>query len=273
MRITVKDPPKVFDERKLFREGGLVAFRHPPNSPITTQFHLRNPQIEALLKMRDTLRSTAGKNFLVVLPTGVGKTLLIALAPFALDVSQKVLVLTPTVWLKHQIKGKLEETYDKNAHPIGFTGKVEARVGEYDGRSLEDTRLDVIVANVQQFVRGDSVEERARDHLAQIKIDLVLIDEGHHSAASTWQLIQNEVMEKNPEAKFVFFTATPKRTDGVNFGITNKDQYYLCKRTDAQNAKYIKKTSPHEVVLSEELVTESKGKQRKKLFTDPRLAK
>ena len=273
MRITVKDPPKVFDDRKFFREEGLIAFRQPPNSQTTTQFHLRNPQKEALLKMRDTLMSTEEKNFLVVLPTGVGKTLLIALAPFALDVSQKVLVLTPTVWLKRQIKDKLEETYDKNVHPIGFTGKVEARVGEYDGRSLEDTRLDVIVANVQQFVRGDSVKERAREQLAQIKIDLVLIDEGHHSAASTWQLIQNEVMEKNPEAKFVFFTATPKRTDGVNFGITDKDQFYLCTRKDAEKAKYIKETRPEEVVLDEKLVTEFKGKQRKKLFTDPRLAK
>ena len=80
MRITVKDPPKVFDDRKFFREEGLIAFRQPPNSQTTTQFHLRNPQKEALLKMRDTLMSTEEKNFLVVLPTGVGKTLLIALS-------------------------------------------------------------------------------------------------------------------------------------------------------------------------------------------------
>ena len=49
------------------------------------------------------MRYSDVSKFLVVKPTGVGKTAVIALAPFALNVSNKVLILTPTVWLREQI--------------------------------------------------------------------------------------------------------------------------------------------------------------------------
>ena len=67
-------------------------------------FHsLRTCQEECLNQIRQTMRYSDVSKFLVVKPTGVGKTAVIALAPFALNVSNKVLILTPTVWLREQI--------------------------------------------------------------------------------------------------------------------------------------------------------------------------
>ena len=49
------------------------------------------------------MRYSDVSDFLVVMPTGTGKTVVMALAPFALNVRHKVLILTPTVWLKEQV--------------------------------------------------------------------------------------------------------------------------------------------------------------------------
>ena len=70
---------------------------------------------------------------------------------------------------------------NSKTHPIGRVGDVEADVVEYDGRGLENG--DVIVANVQQFAKDKGeLYDRAKAQLSQsqVKIDLVIVDEGHH---------------------------------------------------------------------------------------------
>ena len=64
---------------------------------------LRTCQEECLNQLRQTMRYSDVSDFLVVMPTGTGKTVVMALAPFALNVRHKVLILTPTVWLKEQV--------------------------------------------------------------------------------------------------------------------------------------------------------------------------
>ena len=280
LRISYNRAPKIFDERAFFKEDGSMKSIHRRENEADFQ-GLRFPQKESLIKLRQTMRSTEESRFLVVMPTGVGKTVVMALAPFALNVSNKVLILTPTVLLKEQIARGIRKIYNKTtrdnlkAHPIGRTGGVEAVVTEYDGRSLGDGRCDIVVANVQQFAKEkNELYQRAKDHLSQIKIDVVLLDEGHHSAASSWQAVQEEISERNPDAKFVFVTATPRRTDGLQYGITDTSQLYLCKRRDAQTDKYIKETKLHPIPLSQDLVERSTNKRDKhELYSNQRYIK
>ena len=275
LKIIYTKAPKTFDEGAFFKDDGSIKSIHSRGNEVHFP-KLRIPQEESIIEMRRTMRYSDVSKFLVVMPTGVGKTVVMALAPFALNVSNNVLILTPNVWLREQIARSIKAMYSKRqrgnvrAHPIGRIGDVDAEISEYDGRGL--TGSDIIVANVQQFAKEkDELYPKAKDNLSQIKIDLVIADEGHHSAARSWQAVQAEILDKNPGVKFVFVTATPQRTDGLLYGITDKSQIYLCKRRDAQTEKYIKQTKPHGIDLSDELKAKAKNtrKEKVKLYSNP----
>jgi superfamily II DNA or RNA helicase len=46
--------------------------------------------------------------------------------------------------------------------------------------------------------------------LAEDFFDVILVDEGHHNVAESWDLLRN----KFPNAKIINFSATPSRADG-----------------------------------------------------------
>ena len=277
LRISYKRPPKIFHERAFFKEDDSIKSIRKTGDEVDFP-GLRFPQEQSLIKLRGAMRRTEESRFLIVMPTGVGKTVVMSLVPFALNVSNKVLILTPTVMLREQIARGIEGMYRKTsrdnlkAHPIGRTGGIEAIVIEWDGRCLGDRRCDIIVANVQQLAKEkNELHQKAKDNLSQIKIDLVIVDEGHHSAANSWQAVQAEIAERNPDAKFVFVTATPQRTDGLQYGITSTTQLYLCKRRFAQSERYIKETKLHPITLSEDLLDRSINvRDRKELYSNPR---
>ena len=64
-----------------------------------------------------------------------------------------------------------------------------------------------MVANIQQFAGTSNrwYESFPRDYFR-----LILVDEGHHNVADTWQ----RLFEYFADAKVVSFTATPMRSDG-----------------------------------------------------------
>jgi superfamily II DNA or RNA helicase len=73
-----------------------------------------------------------------------------------------------------------------------------------DGDTPEDVILaDIVLANVQQMPAWLPLFESDT-------FDMVLVDEGHHVPADTWQ----QILQKFPKAKRVYFTATPYRSDG-----------------------------------------------------------
>ena len=281
LRIIYTKAPKTFDESAFFKDAVSMRSIHKRENEVEF-YQLRVPQEESLKKMRHTMRYTSVSQFLVVMPTGVGKTAVMALAPFALNVNDKVLILSPTVWLKEQIAKDITTMYNKKqrdnakAHPIGRTGDVDAEVWEYDGRDRGLDRSDIIVANVQQFAMDkDTLRPNAIRLIKDLKIDLVIVDEGHHSAAKSWQLVQSAIVDRNPLAKFLFVTATPLRTDGIHYGITDESQLYLCKRRFAQTHKYIKNTHCHPIELSDDLkkMSETMRKDKKRLYSNPNYIK
>lgn len=168
---------------------------------------LRPYQAEAKDAVYKYFRENGDKNPCVVLPTGAGKTPL--LATLCKDiiverakkrgVPQRVLVVA-------HVKELLEQAYDKIK-----TVCPSLNVGIYSsGLHKRDTKNDVIVAGVQ------SIYSKAFD---LGKFDLIIVDEAHlipRDGDGMYQtLLKNERLI-NPNVKLVGLTATPYRMrDGL----------------------------------------------------------
>lgn len=143
---------------------------------------LRTPQKEALTKMGSALAGKTKQRFMVVLPTGVGKTAVIALAPFMLPATTKVLVVAPNLTIYDQLAASLRNFYKTNHNHIHVT--------QFDWKQQKAALSDhVVVANVDKFFyQSSTLTEKAQEFLRDFAAELILIDEGHHVAADTYQV-------------------------------------------------------------------------------------
>lgn len=156
----------------------------------------------------------AERNVIIQLPTGTGKTALIAIAPFPIS-DQRVLILTPNVKLARDVADKLDiinykdsnvykqfeiltESSIKNAELYVLRLEGTADAGDIDEHHL-------IVSNFQQL---HDIEKWFAGR--QDSIDLIIIDEAHHQAANTYK----RIIDFFPNAKVIGLTATPFRSDG-----------------------------------------------------------
>ncbi len=171
---------------------------------------LRNAQLGALwaLGSHFTIRKEPA---LVVMPTGSGKTAVLALAPFLLR-AERILVITSNRLVRHQIQDELRTL--KTLRNLGVVPdirmpsprvqEVRQRVGDdAQWKALQD--FDAVVAlpnSVSPAIEGVSPPP------ADL-FDLVLVDEAHHMPATIW----NSVLAALPNARRAFFTATPTRRD------------------------------------------------------------
>ena len=217
------------------------------------------PQQEALLKMRKVLLpADGGSRFMVIMPTGTGKTMTIAMSPFLMD-AKKVLIIVPDLTLKTQSFHNLQEMYNKEDHPLGKTGEINAKVMEFvqtvDVATYKN--VDVVVTNVQALLdksKGDDddkaqLSDYAKRFLAVFRPDLTIVDEGHHFLASSWLAIAHGTVRANNHCKYLLFTATPQRGDGQVYGLIDERKpghafYFMYKRQQAIADKHIKYVTP-----------------------------
>lgn len=205
---------------------------------------------EAILKHFSA--DDAEKHVLVQLPTGTGKSALIAIAPFQLS-KKKVLVLTPNLTLAKQLEADLEHTN----HPESSAYKKRAIFTdeELDDLDVYALRLEdsvnfgdieehqVIIANYQQL---NDIEKWFKGR--QDMVDLIIIDEAHHQKADTYQ----EIIKFFTDAKIIGLTATPFRSDGQKVDGKNIYTYHF---RDAIKKEYIRNikvsnVTPQEIELS-----------------------
>lgn len=152
---------------------------------------------------------------MIVLPTGVGKSGVICLAPFcsppprprstegkSITVQQRVLVICPTVEIRQQMAATFTTFY---AQRIGLTAipKVTEICGS-DWRWDRFQDYDVFVATFHRFVGNRLLADFPRS-----LFDLILVDEAHHAEALTYRLLREHFCQ----ARFVYFTGTPYRSD------------------------------------------------------------
>lgn len=147
---------------------------------------------------------------IVVMPTGSGKTAVLAALAFTLRV-ERVLVLTPSRLVREQIVDKfssLEDLKYLNAlpviHPAPKVSAVTARIKTHN--EWENLRqFDVVVAVVNSI---SAILNPIPDPPEDL-FDLVVVDEGHHAPAAAWA----RALNKLSKSKQVLLTATPFRRD------------------------------------------------------------
>ncbi len=187
--------------KKYHNKISLLKSSDPENS-------LRNSQLGAIHSILAYFTLLPSKPGIITMPTGTGKTSVLIMATFLLE-AQRVLVLTPSVFVRSQIAKEFEtlKTLKKinviksfNKYP-----KVKQIVTE-----------PKLASDLKDIYNHDAIISTPKTMYKYIEFgieknvfDLVLVDEAHHSSAETWK----KTIDYFTESKIVFFTATPFRSD------------------------------------------------------------
>ena len=215
---------------------------------IDENIELRDPQREAHAATLEHFGSSC-EAAILQLPVGCGKSGLIALLPFGLA-HGRVLVISPNITIRDGLYADLNitnrrscfwrkrsvlspETMLAGPHVAGLDGK--------DANIHDCEKSHIVLTNIQQLA---SSADRWLPNFEDSFFDLILVDEGHHSAAKSWE----KVFDRFPNAKVVNLTATPYRADDKE--ITGKLVYrYSFKRAMVKG--YIKRLQAVYVAPSE----------------------
>jgi len=171
---------------------------------------LRDPQREAYCTVQKHFTSSIDP-CIVQIPVGCGKTGLISILPFGIS-KGRVLVITPNLTIRNVVCDALDI-----ASPNCFWTRTNVLVPTEQGpffavldgvdANLHDcNESHFVVANIQQLA---SSADRWLPQCPPDYFDMIIVDEGHHNAASSWQ----KVFDRFPNAKVVSLTATPFRQD------------------------------------------------------------
>lgn len=150
---------------------------------------------------------------LIVVPTGVGKTGIIALAPYFVS-SGRVLIIAPSLSIKNELMSNLDPNNNENfLLKFGvFTKATQLpTLIEYSSDIREESLRDanLVVINIQKL--QERLDSSLIHRVDSDFFDLIIIDEAHHSSAKTW----TETLNYFDQAKVVKVTGTPFRSDGV----------------------------------------------------------
>ena len=190
------------------------------NSEITTFFAtqhvkivgnpvLREPQRDGYHRIKDHFSGSSEPGY-IQLPVGCGKTELMGLAPFGIT-KGRVLIVVPNLTIRTMVLRELDISdpncfYNKRGVFLPTTGPYLSELKT--GANLHDCdAAHMVVANIQQFAGANNrwYEKFPRDYF-----EMILLDEGHHNVAATWQ----RLLEYFEGAMVVSFTATPMRSNG-----------------------------------------------------------
>lgn len=172
---------------------------------------IREPQKEAYQRLYEYFKA-GGKNAIVQIPVGCGKSGLASIIPFGIA-HGRVLIIAPNL----TIKDGLFETFDVTNRQKCFWRKRDVLKDEDMLAGPFACTLDIgnisicekshiVITNVHQLATNtDKWLLKFSDDF----FDLIIIDEAHHSAADSWK----KVLEKFSNAKVVSMTATPFRSD------------------------------------------------------------
>jgi len=227
---TLTDRAKSLIDLKKRRDVEVADYFQNTAANIEGNSQLRAPQEEGYIDIRDHFSGDWELPALVVLPTGVGKSLLIAMTPY--DIAKgRVLTIAPNLTIKDGLAESLGDPVNSVYRKFGVLGSDQRLprvvVLESGQVNREDClRADVIIANVQQI--------QGWLHLFPSDFfDLILVDEAHHVPATSWQ----NVHEAFPNAKSVYVTATPFRSDGKSIVA---EEVHNTSLAEAMKAGYVK---------------------------------
>ena len=192
---------------------------------------------QQILALRDVIKCSPEFDqkhvALVSMPTGSGKTGVIACLPYYLGTiklpqsdelrylfDKPILVIAPNLVIRDQLKQELTVMDDSKLpflirmdivpkdwhHEVLPNPLSIEKTSELRNQSHLQT-AEIVIANAQKFLAADW-----ENHLDDDLFRLVIVDEAHHHPAPTWRRIVNKF--RSPDCPVFFFTATPYRTDG-----------------------------------------------------------
>lgn len=197
---------------------------------------LREPQIEAYIKIRDYMKINKSGEALVVLPTGTGKSGLISIAPF--EVSHgRVLVITPGIVTKDSVIKSLhpmEENFWVN-YDVIFDPEDMPVVEEYSNDMLDSSleKCDFVITNIHKLYSENRNSLINRKIVTPDFFDMIIIDEAHHAPAKTWV----NVLKYFKNSKKLYLTGTPYRGDGEKLP---GEPIHETKLSEVMALKYVK---------------------------------
>jgi len=188
--------------------GGEIFFT--ANANIEANDQLREPQREAHRSVREHFRTSA-EPAIIVIPVGCGKTGIMATLPFGIA-DGRVLVITPNLTIRKGVTAALDiasrECFWARTRVLSdFTAGPWTAILDGPTANLNDCiESHFVVTNIQQLA---SQADRWLPQFPPDFFSMILVDEGHHAAAASWQ----KVFRRFPNAKVVSMTATPFRSD------------------------------------------------------------
>lgn len=191
------------------RDAGGEIFQSA-NADIEANELLREPQREAHRAAREHFAKSNGAG-IIQLPVGCGKTGVIATLPFGVAAG-RVLVITPNLTIRKGVMDALDITnrecfWTKARVLSDFSAGPWTAVLDGQRANVHDAiESNFVVTNIQQLANQ---ADRWLPQFPEDFFDMILVDEGHHSAAASWQ----KVFRRFPNAKVVLLTATPFRSD------------------------------------------------------------
>lgn len=172
---------------------------------------LRPPQIGALHAILGHLESGQDKRAIIVMPTGTGKTETM-LSFLVANQCTRTLVVVPSDALRTQIGNKCKSLgLLKSIGVIDSDTELPKTMLIRGNKTLEEWSQIIEENNVvvTTMASVSKLDDAVRNLLSN-KIDYLVVDEAHHSQASTWLHFINQF----PMRKTLLFTATPFRNDG-----------------------------------------------------------
>ena len=180
------------------------------NVNIESNDQLREPQREAHRAVREHF-AESDEPAIIVIPVGCGKTGIIATLPFGIA-QGRVLVITPNLTIRKGVTDAVDISspecfWTKTRVLSDFTAGPWMAVLDGPAANIHDCiESQFVVTNIQQLA---SQADRWLPQFPPDFFDMILVDEGHHAAAASWQ----KVFRRFPNAKVVSMTATPFRAD------------------------------------------------------------
>ena len=172
---------------------------------------LREPQREAYMRTYEFF--AAGKNKAILqIPVGCGKSGLAAILPLGIA-RGRVLVIAPNLTIKEGLYEAMDITNRQKCFWRKASVLPDAQMTSGPFTVTLDTgnisvaeKSHIVITNIHQL--ATSVDKWLMQFPDRF-FDMIIIDEAHHGAASSWKT----VLERFPEAKIVNMTATPFRSD------------------------------------------------------------
>jgi superfamily II DNA or RNA helicase len=169
------------------------------------------------------------QNFLTKMPTGSGKTGIMAVLSRIIFPRSNFLIVVPSVVLKEQLVAQLSVDFweDKrkmkikasdlpNKDVVGFLPKdVDAIVKNHVGNTRS---IYICVVNTLHLVKKDNPKGY---QFLKDQVDYIFFDEGHKEPAYSWAKAVRDL-----EKKTILFSATPYRNDLKLFNISKEPGHY-----------------------------------------------